>query len=214
MLFEKIKNLFGGHGSKEGNETAAASEKKEKAVVTLDALADSIDGCKASLLRCGLSNEDTEKYSTALTAMQQAIRGLHPTLDASDLYEYLHQVFSTALIMIFSGGTPLERDKAVKTVNESIKKIPSTAETEIRVATLQLAILTQNALIISNRRIIDDLKVESGEYEAAEKEIIENSNAVSIDELPESEKRTFEQYQMQINDINAQIASAERLVLE
>ena len=212
-----LKNLFGKREENTGREAAAespqsAAAENEKPAVTLDALADSIDGCKASLIHCGLSNEETEKYTVALTAMQQAIRGLHATLDVNDLYEYMQQVFTSSLTLIFSGGTPLDRDRAVKTVNESIKAIPSPAESQIRIATLQLAILTQSALIISNRRTIADLNMESSEYQAAEKELLQNSNASKSESLSDIEKITFDQYEQQIREIDAQIRGAERLI--
>ena len=214
-----LKKLFGKHEEEPREEEQAETAAEEASQVpapetgaTLNSVADSIDSCKAALLNCGLSEEETEKYSAALTAMQQAVRGLHPNLDVSDLYEYLEQVFTNALTLIFSGGTPLDRDRAVKTVNESIKAIPSTVESQVRIATLQLVILIQTALILSSRRTINDLNLEKAEYEEAEKELLKASGARDLAGLTESERITFDQYEQQIREIGEQVRGAERLI--
>jgi len=213
MVF--LKNLFGKHveaEEKSNQEPQSTPSEPEKKAITRDQIVDSIDSCKAALINCGLSKEETEKYSIALTAMQQAVSGLHPNLDVFDLYEYLYQVFSSSLALIFSGGTPLDKDRAVKTINESIKAIPSTTESPIQIATLQLAVLTQNALIINSRRMIDDLNIEKAEYQNAEKELLRNSKVEDASGMSESEKLTFDQYEQQIMEISEQIRSAERLI--
>lgn len=180
--------------------------------VTTDMIVESIETCKAALSNFGLTKEDVDKYCTAFIAMQQAVQGLHSNLDVSDLMEYLYQVFTSAMFMIFSGGTALDRDKAIKTANDAIRTIPSTADSSIKIATLQLAILLQSAMILTNRRTIADLLEEKAQYLEAEKELMRNSGAKEISELSELDRLTFDQYEQQITGISEQVKSAERLI--
>lgn len=180
--------------------------------VTKDMIVESIENCKIALGNCGLSEEEVDKYSAAFIAMQQAVRGLHANLDVTDLMEYLYQVFSSAMIMIFNGGTTIDRKKAMMTASDAIKAIASTTESPVKIATLQLAIQIQTASILMSRRTIADLNEEKAEYVEAEKELLRESDTRDVDKLSELARLTFDQYEQQINGITEQVQGAERLI--
>ena len=180
--------------------------------ITADTLAKRIESCKAALINCGLSNADIDKYSSALTTMEQAICGLHPEVNVDDLMDYLNQVFSSALLLILSCGSPLQRDKAIMTINDSIKTLPSTLESQVKIATLQLAILIQTAQIISSQKTIADLEVEKKEYADAEEDLLKNTQAKNAGDLSEKEKVFFDEYERQIKLIDGQIKGTDRLI--
>ena len=219
-----LKKLFGDRGK--GNLTPAqenppestAPEKETTAspqtrpAVTVDTLTNSIEVCKSSLENCNLSEEEIEKYASALTTMEQAIRGLHAVVDVTDLMDTLNQVFTQSLLLILSHGLPMQRDKAIKTINDAIKAIPSPVENPVKIATLQLAILIHTALIISSNETIAELNIEKEEYLEAEKELLKSSSAESPSALSEIERITFDQYEQQINQIKEQINGAKRLI--
>ena len=75
-----------------------------------------------------------------------------------------------------------------------------------------MAILIHTALIINSKETISDLNIEKHEYVEAEKELLKASSAENLSDLAEREKLTFDQYEQQINQIQAQINGAERLL--
>ncbi len=193
-------------------EMEAEEEIPQRPAVTMDMVANSIENCKANLINCNLTPEETDKYSAALTMMQQAIRGLHAQVDVSDLLDMLNQVYSSSFLLILNCGTPLERDKAVKSVTEAIKAIPSAIEGPVKIATLNLAILIQTALKLSSGKTISDLEIEREEYIAAEKQLLLDSRAQKVSDLSAQDKRTFDQYEQQRRSISQQIEGAQLLI--
>ena len=199
----------------EAIQEAEASEPEKQTPapkITMDTVADSIEECKANLANCNLTPEEIEKYASALTMMQQAVRGLHAQVDVSDLLDLLNQTFNSSLLLIFSCGTPLDRDKAVKIITEAIKTIPSAIEGPVKIAVLNLAILMQSALKLSGNKTIGDLEIERDEYIAAEKQLLLDSGANKASDLSSRDKRTFDQYEQQRRSIDQQIEGAQLLL--
>lgn len=194
------------------DEEPAQEAPAARPAVTADMISDSIDNCKSLLPGFGLTAEETDRYATALTAMQQAIRGLHATQDVTELMDCLFRVYNSALPLIFGSGIPLEQQKALRTVNDAIKAIPSTVAAPIHIATLQLAILMETSLILSSRKVIADLGIEAQEYEQAERDLLKKSGAAETSKLTEIERITFDQYEQQLCSLRDQIESAERLI--
>ena len=190
----------------------AETPAPERPEVTMDTVANSIEECKANLVNCNLTPEEIEKFASALTMMQQAVRGLHAQVDVSDLLDLLNQTFNSSFLLILSCGTPLDRDKAVKTVTEAIKAIPSAIEGPVKIAALNLAILMQTALKLSGNKTIGDLEIERDEYIAAEKQLLMDSGAEKAGDLSPRDKRTFDQYEQQRRSIEQQIEGAQLLV--
>ncbi len=181
--------------------------------ITADTLADHIEACKAALPNCNLSNEEIDKYSSALTTMEQAIRGLHPTVNVDDLMEFLNRVFSSGLILILNCATPMDRDDSIITINDAIKAIPSQMESDVKIAALQLAILLQNAQIYSCNKTVASLKAKRDEYLKAEQKLVSESQAETADSMTDIEKATFDQYEQRIKQLSGQIEGADKLII-
>lgn len=198
-IWDKLKNAASRLGKKPEPEAPEAEKPQEAEApeapeaVTIDTVIASIDSCKAFLLDSGRSPEEISLYSSALGVMQQALRGLHATVDITELLEAMNTVFTTAMGMTFSFGTSLDCNDAISTVNDAIRTIAGTRQSDVLIAALRLNIVAQNALILNQEQIIRRYEAEIEGYRAKQVQLLSDSGAKAPAELDSGTKDLFAQ---------------------
>lgn len=210
-FFEKLKNAASRFSAGKA-ETPKEKQEPEAAGITMDDVIRSIDDCKASLIAAELPPEDVSRYSDALSAIQQALRGLHAVTDITDLLDALNLVFSTSMGLTFNFGGSEDCTEAIKMISAAVKAIPSTKNDDVLIAALQLNILAQNALILHQRQIITRYQTEIDNYHSEQRALLAQSTAKSASELSAFDRNMFQQIEDRVEMREGRIEGARMLI--
>ena len=202
-LFDKLKNAVDRFSSK------PSDQKPDK--VTVDTIISAIDDCKASLEKSKLPSEDIARFSEILSLMQKALRGLHPEkgIDISDLLDAMDVVFRSSMGLIFSFGTTEDCSSAINTVNDAIKTIAASRQDEVLIAALKLSILTYEALILQQQRMIGRYQDEIKKYQKEQLDLLATSGVKGAAQLSPYDANLFQQIDQRVQKRNGFISAAQ-----